>query len=675
MYDLLTGGPAPARATYRPDIDGLRGIAVLAVVLYHAGFTRFFGGGFVGVDIFFVISGYLITGIIYREYSRGAFSFLNFYERRIRRIVPAFFVMAVVCTLLAGLILPPGSFKSHGVSLLRASLCTANFHFLRHTGGYFDAPTHSFALLHTWSLSVEEQFYFVFPTVLFILMRLFPRRFVAIVAGLALASLLAASVLVGGRQSFVFYMLPTRAWELLGGALLALMPPPRLSLKAKNLCLGLGLLCIAATVAGYGLKPDLPFPGLAAAPPCLGAMLCILGGTDRDRTGFVYGVLSWRPLVLLGLISYSLYLWHWPVLALYRTALVEPEPSFGVTLLLLVLSLALAACSWKFVEQPVRRKKILGSRTTLFLGGLLSLGILALSGWAIYKEKIPPLLPADTSYNAGAQGPVSLPPPPERLRPVIGDRAVFFGDPDLAPSILVLGDSHADALAPLFDRLGREQGRAGLLASHHPPFFNSRLRQDKTFDATWQNHVETLLRQFHPDTVLLVDRYAIYADGFLPQETAPAKIHSYNLIHTDAEGRETSAPHQAFQAALRDTLDACRAAGVRRTFILLPIPEQACPIPETANKLAFFGIDPATRLFIPLADYRKRQAYVLRALADIAAETPGVTLVDPVPALCPDGARCNGVRDGRSLYFDDDHLSLAGGDLLADVLTPAFQKP
>lgn len=665
----------PQRASYRPDIDGLRGIAVLAVVFYHAGFTRLFGGGFVGVDIFFVISGYLITGIIYREFQNRAFRFATFYERRVRRIVPAFAAMAAVCTAVAWLVMTSGPFKDYGASLFRAVLCTPNLYFMKNSGGYFDAPTQTLPLLHTWSLGVEEQFYLFFPTILFAALKLFRARAPHVILGLALMSLAASGFLVTRDQVFTFYMLPTRAWELLAGALLVLYPLPALSERSKTGLLVLGLAFIAMSVVLYGLLPVWAFPGPTALLPCAGTMLCIAGGTDKDRTGVAYGLLSWRPLVFVGLISYSLYLWHWPVFSLYRTAFFDPMPGVGTNAVLIVVSFALAVLSWLIVEQPIRKKWWLKTKIPLFAAALVTLTVLGTVGMNIYKQKIPPRAPTETRYTLSEDETSKLGACPARFQSMLGDRCQFFGDPDVEPSILMFGDSHAHALAETCDRLAKEQHVSGVLILYDPPFYHSYARKKEECDAYFAQ-LQSLLSTFRFDTALLVARFAMYTEGFLAHEMSYSHLHMFQITYDDGQGTHISDPYQALAASLRDTWSLLREHGIRRFFLLLPTPEQRHLIPETANRLAAQDKDPASLLFIPLDEHQARVGKTQGVLEHFqkecqAVSTP-VTLLDPLPALCPDGQRCDAIRDGHALYFDDDHLSNYGGALLRDLLAQVF---
>jgi peptidoglycan/LPS O-acetylase OafA/YrhL len=335
---------------YRPDIDGLRTMAVLPVVFYHAGVTGF-TGGFVGVDIFFVISGFLITTIIHRELAEGRFSILRFYERRARRILPALFAVTVASLVAGWFLLTPADYDQMGQSILSALLFVSNMWFWQNSGGYFDGGTDYLPMLHTWSLAVEEQFYIFFPLLLMALYRFARRLLVPAILVLVIGSLILAAWATPHMPSASFYLLPTRIWELGMGALLALglvrTEAPRVLRETIG---ALGLVCVLVPVFLYDSTTE--FPGLAALPPVLGAAALIWAGTVGPV--MASRLLSLRPMVWIGLISYSLYLWHWPVMAFVRNRIftVELEP---IWLMATVLTSVLAGwISWRFVERPFR---------------------------------------------------------------------------------------------------------------------------------------------------------------------------------------------------------------------------------------------------------------------------------------------------------------------------------
>ncbi len=448
---------------YRSDIDGLRAIAVLSVVLYHFGIGGL-QGGFVGVDVFFVISGYLITGIIQSELARGEFTLARFYERRARRIFPALFVMLLV-TMLAGLfVLLPSDLARLGQAATATVLFVSNALYFRQSG-YFDDASDFNALLHTWSLGVEEQFYVGLPLLLMLVHRYRPQWLLRVIAACALLSFAACVLVQPILAKAVFFLSPFRAWELLLGSLVALGAAPQV--RNGTLRAVLSVAALAALLGAIAfMRSGVDFPGWKAAIPVLAtAVLLHVGAGGRTWVG---GVLSWRPLVFVGLISYSLYLWHWPLLVLvsYRQGMAPLSSLQGLGLL--GLSLLLAVASYRFVEQPFRRARKQGEAATrarvfaasgagAFLLVAIGVGFAATHG---VPQRVPP--------NVLALDQARLPVIPYKEcdgKPVSMARAACrIGAEGNSKVALVWGDSWAMAWAPALDEVLKREGRAGVLA-------------------------------------------------------------------------------------------------------------------------------------------------------------------------------------------------------------------
>lgn len=363
---------------YRPEIDGLRAVAVLAVLFYHAEIWPF-TGGFVGVDVFFVISGFLITSIIWNDISLDRFSLVSFYNRRIRRIIPALVATVFVSCIAAAFILLPEDFDAFGKSVVATALSGSNFLFWW-DDGYFVAASETKPLLHTWSLAVEEQFYIVFP-LLIVLLRKQQRRLPLILMCGALVSFCIAVWSVTEAPQAAFFLLPSRAWELMVGALLAIgaIPPIR-SAVLREVLSAAGIFLIVVSVFAYSKVT--PFPGIAAIPPCLGAGMIIHAATSGST--HVSRVLGLRPIVFVGLISYSLYLWHWPIIVFVRYVNVIPISGWQ-TIGIVLLSFVAAVLSWRFVERPFRRPT--GNPRITLGWGVASLGAVGLAGLVIVAAK------------------------------------------------------------------------------------------------------------------------------------------------------------------------------------------------------------------------------------------------------------------------------------------------
>jgi peptidoglycan/LPS O-acetylase OafA/YrhL len=442
-----------AKLTYRSDVDGLRAVAVLLVIADHL--RTHFGGGYIGVDVFFVISGYLISAAILKEMAAGTFSIVNFYERRVRRIFPALIVMLLGASALAYHYLFPTELADFARSLLAAMFSVSNIWFW-HQAGYFDAPSAFKPLLHTWSLGVEEQFYIFFPILLVLIRRFLPRHLRAAIFAFASITFALAIFYVRRDATAAFFFSPLRAWELLIGTIVSqrYLPAIRGAL-ARNIATLAGILLILVPSLLY--TAETPFPGIAAVPPCIGAALIIAGG--EYGSSVVGRILSLRPVVFVGLISYSLYLWHWPVLAFQNIgSLVAPLASYSRTLKLeeFAISLALGYLSWKFVETPFRKGRLRPNPNRLFLvNGIgvavitaIGLGVLVLNG-------LPRRFPPDALQAASYLDYTMKEPFREGLCFIGSDNTFRDFNPAAClpqtpgkPTVLLLGDSQAAQLWP-----------------------------------------------------------------------------------------------------------------------------------------------------------------------------------------------------------------------------------
>ena len=402
---------------YRPDIDGLRCVAVLSVLAFHLSSNRL-PGGFAGVDVFFVISGYLISAIVFSEISASRFSVIGFYERRIRRIFPALFATLIAVSVVLSFLLLPAEYVTYAKSVFAATTSSSNFFFWLHSG-YLDSPT-SNPLLHTWSLAVEEQFYILFPVFLVIIRRFFPQRLKVAVLILFFASLAASEITLLYSRTTAFYMPYTRAWELLLGTIVSLGYFPRI----RSSLLRNAITIVGIAMIGYSaLKFDAqtPFPGLPALVPCIGSALII--GAGESGPSLVGRALSWRPVVFVGLISYSLYLWHWPIIVLNDLGLSVNlsgiVPGKWALLLLsqgarkimeIVVSFVLATLSWRFVERPVRCSPRRVQRRPLFALSAAVMTVLMLFSSAViyargFLEAVPTPSVQVASYLQSSGGP------------------------------------------------------------------------------------------------------------------------------------------------------------------------------------------------------------------------------------------------------------------------------
>jgi peptidoglycan/LPS O-acetylase OafA/YrhL len=656
--------PTTSRSCYRPEIDGLRALAILPVVLFHYRAPGF-AGGFVGVDVFFVISGYLITALIQAEMARGTFSLAHFYERRLRRIFPGLFAMLAVISAAAFVVFFPVDLVRYAQSLFATALFGANFEFWREAG-YFDAFANQKPLLHLWSIAVEEQFYLLFPALLILLRRSAPRLRIPAVGFVFVASFALSAWGTGAAPVATFYLLPARAWELMLGALLALgAVPPIRSRLASEILSAVGLLLIGAAI--FTFTPDTPFPGPAALLPCAGAAL-VIHAAQPERT-LVGRALTVQPLVFIGLISYSLYLWHWPVFV-FATYVNFREPAGMESVALLVLSFALAALSWRLIEQPFRRSRHRITRRVLFPGAAFAAGLTAASAaFATSTDGLPERLQPALQRILAEQ--VDHEPRIDRCfgltaTDVRDHRLCTIGAKGIAPSFILWGDSHADAILPAVSEAAARAGRAGLFAGGEacPPLLGvtTPMPDCRAFnDAVMARMKDARIRD-----VILESRWAKYAEG--TAWGVEPKGHSI-VLHDDActSGETARDNHAVFARGLWRTLGQLRALG-KNIVIVAGVPEIGWPVPAVLARRALAR--DRTDVNLPLHVYMRRQKFVL-ATFDRIHRQGGARVLYPHRILCA-GGTCDVALNGIPLYRDEHHLSVFGARQLTPLMRGAF---
>ncbi|HEY3968893.1 MAG TPA: acyltransferase family protein [Planctomycetaceae bacterium] len=650
------------RTSYRPDIDGLRAIAVLAVVLCHArlGLT----GGYIGVDVFFVISGYLITNLILKELEHGTFSLAGFWERRIRRILPA--LLAVTgATLIAGwFLLFPDAYASLGQSVVALTLLISNIHFWRGTG-YFAAAADEMPLLHTWSLAVEEQFYLVVPVLLLGLARvrslhrggllLLPAHFVVAhfvmtLVVVALVGSFGLSVYGTYRDpSATFYLLPSRAWELLVGGLLAYLPVAfatghgaSRSPLWKEFVAALGLGSILAPCLLY--DQNTRFPGLAALPPVLGAALLIWSGRPTHRLPGINRLLAGRPVVFIGLISYSLYLWHWPVFALARYQNVRPL-SLPESCLLVAACFLISSISWRYVELPFRGHAIFPSRRRLMLLAFSAVALLFGCGLAIdrgagWEQRITPAARRWAAFNqidftyVHNLGPQDIP-----------QNLVYFGNDRAAPQILIWGDSHAMAILPAIEALCQETCVTACAAT--------------------SSSTAPALGYFLLDDAALRER-AVQCNEKVVEFVRARRIRTVLL----AAMWSTYFKTPGFPQALLNTIAALKAEGTT-VYFLEDVPAFGFDVPRALARCALAGRD-GSHLALPAGDYDRANPFH-RDFVPVLRDR-GVQILAPLPVLQARTGSLDVIPydEGGSFYRDAHHLSPHGALALRPLLREIF---
>jgi peptidoglycan/LPS O-acetylase OafA/YrhL len=628
----------------RPEIDGLRAIAVLAVLLFHAGLG--FTGGYVGVDVFFVISGYLITSLILKDLDAGQFRILNFWERRMRRILPAIVVVAFTCLVAGWFLFLPYDFKELGQSAMAQALLLSNVFFWQQSG-YFAQLVEIKPLLHTWSLAVEEQFYLLFPFLLIALVR-FARK--SLVLAILVLWVVSFGLCVYGsytHPSAAFYFLPTRAWELLAGSFLAALPAHRASPLWLRETLGWGgLAAILWGVFFYGRGTV--FPGFAALLPCIGAALIIW--TNGHALMSVGRLLAIRPLVFIGLISYSLYLWHWPILAFSKYWTLGEIPPWHRGMLLLA-SMLLAVLSWKFVETPIRKRAVLKNRRQIFVFAGSVTAALAMAGLAINQmQGMPSRIPPEVNRYANV-GHDEAYPRDVSLGEVQNGNLLELGAGarDRPIELLVWGDSHAKSVMPVMDFLCKEHSIRGaeVASSATPPLVGYVSHAPfglRDGSIPFNDAIVEFIHKKHVRNVFLVANWDAYMD------------YDYG---TDRLRR-----------GLIATINALQGSGTR-IWILKQIPTQRWDVPRALAHAVFIGRDP-DEVGLPLAEHREASRRMDPIFSEVAS--PDVVILDPAGLFVNRAGLCRAAEGGKALYRDSNHLTVLGAMLLRPLFEPIIER-
>ncbi len=654
---------------YRADIDGLRALAIIPVLFYHAGLG--FPGGFVGVDVFFVISGYLITRLLTVEMTERRFSVFRFYERRLRRIFPALFTVLIATTVATWFLFMPPEFELFGKSMALAAVFASNIGFWQEAG-YFDTVAQFKPLLHTWSLGIEEQFYVLFPLLLAGLYRFMPTRRTLVIGFLSASSFLFSTVWVYAAPDGAFFLLPARFWELGVGCLLALAPAPSgwQSGRAAAVCT-VGLVLIGTAV--FGISERTPFPGAAALLPCIGAALVVMAGGTRNAASRALGS---RPLVRVGLVSYSLYLWHWPliVLAQYRLGhLLTTTEAASV----IAVSFALALMSWRYIEQPARQRRFFADRRALFGAAAAMMVAAVTAGLTIQtqdglpgrlpaaiqkiyaqKQDRSPFLRANCFSDNSDKGVDS-----ESVRPGVSCPMGAQGAGQT--TFLVWGDSHAAAMAPAIDRAGGRFHQRGLFVGRAgcPPLLHydttSSHGQKRQACRDQNDATMKLIKDQNIRLVFLVARWPREVLGAQNGAEGPFYDPTVPYATMDRSGQVT--------VALDSTVGALAALGIR-VVLVMDVPEPGYDVPLS---LARAGLrERAPQLNPTRVSVEARQKLARQILQQVAIKW-GAHLVDPTPAFC-DKDFCHVEVGGVSRYTDADHITRSAALNITHLFDDSF---
>jgi peptidoglycan/LPS O-acetylase OafA/YrhL len=628
---------------YRADIDGLRAIAIASVVLFHVGLGPF-PGGFVGVDIFFVISGYLITGLIVERLRQGKFSFWDFYARRTRRIYPALFAMIPVVLLLGYFMLTPGEYKDLGKSALYSSAFLANVYFWLNTG-YFDLSAESMPLLHIWSIAVEEQFYVMWPLTLVLLWRFCPMSRAATLKALIIATVLLAIVCIvwTAHDAKTAFFLPfTRLWEFTLGAGVLALPPIR-SARLANALSVLGVIAMICAVLLF--SEALAYPGYYAILPCVGTAAAIAAGENS----LMSRALSLPPPVFIGKVSYSLYLWHWPFIVYYADYAGTRNFSVPERVSLIAVAVAIAYLSYRFIEQPTRHRRDHPRRHVAY-GATIAAAAACLSLLVVFSQGFPGRLPVDIRPLGNYDNMSALSCPQRIALSGLGKTPIcVLGAPweTASKHALLWGDSHARHLAPLLDLPAREQDIAVVFLRGCPPFIdndkvqrNNPARADYTQNCARRRHhiLDWVGETPELDLVIIANAWAIYPDalyeGGVFDRADPAKA------------------LKQIEKGLNDTV--AEIDPNRHSILFIgDVPRPGFVVPDCfVQKAAGLWRKPCAQ---KLDFFSETDRPLQSILAQLASDKDHIYFVDAVKAMC--GQQGCPFRVGEEvIYRDGNHL-------------------
>lgn len=666
---------------YRQEIDGLRAIAVLPVIMFHAGITAF-RGGYVGVDVFFVISGYLITGIILEDLQQGKFSIQRFYERRARRILPALFLIVLACIPFAWMWMPPQHYMDFSQSVVAVSVFSSNILFYRE-GGYFDLAANEKPLLHTWSLAVEEQYYLIFPILLFILWRYGRNRAFFGITVIALLSLALSEWGWRTHPAANFYLAPTRAWEFLAGSIVAFLHVNKPQ-QSGNFAALLGFILILFSV--FFFDENTPFPSFYAMAPVGGTVLILLYATKGT---WVAQLLSLRAFTAIGLISYSAYLWHQPLFAFARIHNLH-QPTQWEMLFLAGLSLPLAYLSWRFVEQPFRKgnfARSLSQGAVFMLAATTGSALIAFGIYGHLNNGVPQRLNDTARYYANFSQ--SRNPYDTCLlkigddystQPKTGCQEFTTGD---KIDVMFIGDSHSHAISYQAQLALQKKnissysvayagciGLEGYFRANTPDSFQC---------SKYNEHMLEYARKAGVKTLVITSRFTLYWNGARfdnleggVESGKDAYIDLLEYRDENAGPLDQNRRNRVLQSYTENILKLAREFNV---VLLYPIPEAGWNVPELAVKRILVGHEQnVDNISTSYQVFTQRNGPVIAAFDTI--DSPNLFRVKPHELLCNTfiKQRCINLIDGISYYFDDDHLSHAGARLLAPYILEQVQR-
>ncbi|WP_417377431.1 acyltransferase family protein [Gimesia maris] len=653
---------------YRPEIDGLRALAVTAVVLFHFGMGV--PGGYLGVDVFFVISGYLISGILYRHKEASGTTVLGtFYARRARRILPAAAAVTISVLCMGYMLFAPKDFVELAEAAIASSTFSANIYFWL-TSGYFAPDAEARPLLHFWSLAVEEQFYFVFPFLFLLLCRSLSTKTLFATLLIGCFTLLAlAEYLTHVSPNAAFYLLPARSWELLaGGCLFAWESTRRRATEptlSNSSIFVAGALILTGCFCFY--NENSRFPGMGSVPIVVASIFLLKSASTAPPA--LRSVLTNRFSTGLGKLSYSIYLWHWPAIV-FANYLHFDAPTMTLKFGLLPLVMFLSWISYRFIESPIRFAR-LGTWKSLSLGTAIQVATLLPATWIYLQQGIPARMPTRVLNMVAAATEQPVAGPPE------SQAGSIYGDPPNTPVVLLWGDSHAAAIAGTIDRVCIEKNLKlirSIRVGHVPLLGAWRLGQFDSHEH-WQASVLRTLRNNTVAHVILIARWPVYIEG------RPSGENDTLLTN---EMRTSTANHQVimdadkvFESALQTTLETL-SRGERRISIMLQVPEFPVDVPRTAAAQLLLGKDEVD-ISISYCVHKNRQRRANEIIHRVANRFPDLVFVyDPITYIPYNETNTINAHMNDTLFYrDKHHLSDAGAQrllpLVEELLDTSFQ--
>ena len=650
------------KINYRPEIDGLRAIAVFSVITYHARDT-FLPGGFLGVDIFFVISGYLITSLILKELKlTNKFSFSNFYERRVRRIIPALLGMIILSTFISYITLLPDSFVDFSKSLISSIFSVSNFYF-HYTGNLYGAESSLLKpLLHTWSLSVEEQFYILLPVTVFVIYKFFRKHLLKLIFSGILISLIFSQYISSAHSGFNFYLLPSRGFELLLGSLLAKLELDNGRMnRNSSLILNKILPIIGLSLIFYSLiffNDKMLLPSFYSLVPIIGTML-VIWFSHKDE--LVTQILSNRSIVFFGLISYSLYLFHFPVFAFARYLNLLDNNLF----ILIFFVILISSLSYYFIERPFRNKKIISFRKLSISLIITIMGLIFFNSYVIYKDGIKERFPK-IFHNLEYK------------------EKINFNKQGTKGNVVLIGDSHSDAIAyHLNEELIKESFNLSRFITRlyvknlnqynyltnqiNESFINRNLKIEE-----YINKENNLIVVFHQRwTFSILGTFFDNEEGITEYDNESEK-YAVKIKPTSEninEQQRIILVRKSIVSSINSILEKNH-----KVILVYPVPENAFDVPRSIyNKLN------KTNINVPILStsydvYKKRNKLVFETLDSI--QNDNIYRVYPHKHFCDNQIknRCVSNSKDKIYYFNDDHLSLQGSTFVVKDIVDIIKK-